>query len=202
MIKRMGAVALTAAVLVAGAGCSDADEPADPTASTPVSSPAAPAPSASGRASTDTSGAPTESTVGLVECMSGSYQLARFVSLGGDATYGTGEGGDVTFTTDGAAWAIQGEGKEPIALMLAGQSGTLAVDGAALGTLTTSGYVGTFELEHATGSAVLQAGPQKQTVAMKQVAAIVAPNGKAQLTCTEGKLTMLFPQVRLEFERP
>ncbi len=208
MIKRMGAAVLTVAVLVGGAGCSgsDADESTEPVASTPAEAPTVATPSASASASADATAAPSdappESTVGLVECMSGSYELARFVSLGGDSTYGTGEGGDVTFTTDGATWAIQGEGTDPMALTLAGQKGTLAVDGAALGTLTTSGYVGTFTLTDATGSAILQSGPQKQTVPMKQVAAVVAPNGKAQLTCTEGKLTMLFPQIRLEFERP
>jgi hypothetical protein len=182
--------------------------PSSPTA--PSSAPT-PAPTTDSAAATapasksPESGSPTPTTLATLaatDCLTGPYRLVRFAQLGGTATYGSGQGGDVEVSFTGKRYTLRGGGQDPVALALAGQTADLTIDGTAKGTFDLKGARATFDLGDATGSAVLKTGGHRQKLTMDQVAAVVAPDGPAQVACTSEAMTLTFSDVRLELARP
>ena len=135
------------------------------------------------------------------DCLPGTWRLVRFVGLGQQATYGTGQGGDVHVTFDDGRYNLVGEGKRPITVNLAGESASLTVDGTVAGTYQPDGAEMTFTVDEATGEGTLESGKQKQILPMASIGQVIAPQGKATLACPDNLLLVALPTVRLEFER-
>lgn len=200
-------LALTTVAVLALAGCGGgAGTGPTPVPSSPGASVSAGPSSEGSAASSDPTAGDTSSPspgpkVSVAKCLSGNYRLARFVGVGANSTYGTGEGGDVQVAFDDGTYTMTGQGQEPIQLALAGQQAQLAVDGTVRGSYKTSGSKATFTVKHTTGTATLRAGTQQQQLSMADVATVVAPSGKATLACFATELVMTFDDVRLELER-
>lgn len=187
-MKRLS-VAVAATLLLASAGCSGAaaSGPSTPTSAPPqAASPNAPNPSASPPASS------------VKKCLSGRYRLVRFVGVGEKGTYGTGQGGDVTVTFDNGTYLLRGAGKDPIKLMLAGQTAGLLVNGSVGGDYQLQGDRASFTVGKSTGSATLQVGPVKKSLPISEVANVLAPDGEAGLSCANDALIVTLQDVRLE----
>jgi hypothetical protein len=180
-------------------------------------SPSAPSAPSSAPPPTDTSTAPTPAsgspdsgsatptpgpTLAAADCLTGRYRLVRFVQIGGSRTYGTGQGGDVDVSFAGKSYTLRGGGTDPIALILAGQTADLTVNGSAKGDFSLKGDRATFTFGDAKGSALLKTGSQKQKLTMDQVAAVISPDGPAQVACTTQAMTLTFSDIRLELARP
>jgi hypothetical protein len=192
-----------AAVLIMLTGCTSGS--GTPTPTTPSSAPSASAPSGSAAPSTSAgSGTPTSTSSGLVpgaDCLTGTWRLVRFVGLGQQSTYGTGQGGDVTVAFDNGRYTLVGKGERPITVNLAGESASLTVDGTVSGSYQPDGGEMSFTIEEATGQGTLQSGEQKQNLPMASIGQVIAPQGKATLACPENVLLIALPTVRLELER-
>lgn len=203
MRRQAGLLAATALVLLGG--CSGNGGPPTAPSLTPVTA----APSISGPATPPSTapvptGTPDGTSTGLVpgaDCLTGTWRLARFVGLGDQSTYGTGQGGDVTVAFDDGRYSMVGKGQEPVIVTLAGSAAELVIDGTVDGTYTPAGTEMAFTIGGATGEGTLEAGGQKQRLPMAQVAQVVAPSGKATLACPSGVLLIALPAVRLELER-
>ena len=184
------------AVGLLGLSACSADEP----------NPAPPDPSAAASATTpgsaSTSGSAPGQSSPAAECLRDRYRLLRFVAVGGNQAFGTGEGGDVyvTFTAD-QTYLLEGRGKDPIRLTLAGTKGDLTVDGTTEGTYDLQDAQVTFTSATSKGSATLKAGGRTQKLPMTDVAAIVAPKGSAKVTCSGTSLTLTAQSVRFELDR-
>ena len=197
---------LAIGLLATGACSGDEPNPAPTDLSAPDSASAASSPG-----SPSTSGSGTEQSSAAAECLRHRYQLLRFVAIGGEQAYGTGEGGDVyvTFTNPPGndssvadqTYLLEGRGKDPIRLTLAGTTGELTVDGTTEGTYVLQGTQVTFTSTMSDGSATLKAGGRTQKLPMTDVAAIVAPKGSAAVACTDNALTLTAQSVRFEFAR-
>ena len=182
-------VAVVATPLLALAGCSGAAASGPSTPTSPPSqaaSPNAPNPSAS---------APDSA---VQKCLNGRYRLVRFVGVGEKGTYGTGQGGDVTVTFDNGTYLLRGAGKDPIKLTLAGQAAGLLVNGSVGGDYQLQGDKASFTVGKSTGSATLQVGPAKKSLAISEVANVLAPDGEANLSCANDALIVTLQDVRLE----
>jgi hypothetical protein len=198
---------LFAVGLLATAACSGTDpNPTPADSSAPASGSEGSSPGSS-----SASGSAIGQSLPATECLSHRYRLLRFVAVGGNETYSTGEGGDVyaTFSnqapSDGSAagrpYLLEGRGKDPIKLTLAGATGDLTVDGTTEGTFELQGTQATFTSTTSAGSATLKAGGRTQKLTMTDVAAIVAPKGSAQVACTDKALTLTAQSVRFELAR-
>lgn len=187
MIMKRALLAVLTATVLATAACtgSDAPAPADPASSAP---PAQTAPS-------------PEASPATFDCLTGSYRLTRFVGVGDKATYGTGEGGNVMATFDDGTYELTSDGKDPIALTLAGQQGKLAIDGSVDGKVTGDGPQLKFSVGKSEGTATLSAGSQQRTLTMAEVASVLAPSGTGTLACGDNKAVVLLSDIRLELER-
>ena len=193
--------------LLATAACSGAEpNPATDDSPTPASASGGRSPGSS-----SASGSAGGQYRPAAECLNHRYRLLRFVAVGGTEAHGTGEGGDVyaTFSnqdpSDGSAagglYLLEGRGKDPIKVTLAGSKGDLTVDGTAEGTYELQGSQATFTSTTSAGSATLEVGGQTQKMSMADVVAIVAPNGSAQVACTDKVLTLTAQSVRFELAR-
>jgi hypothetical protein len=182
-------VAVVATPLFALAGCSGAAASGPSTPTSPpaqAASPNAPNPGASAPDST------------VQKCLNGRYRLVRFVGVGEKGTYGTGQGGDVTVTFDNGTYLLRGAGKDPIKLTLAGQTAGLLVNGSVGGDYQLQGDKASFTVGKSTGSATLQVGPAKKSLAISEVANVLAPDGEASLSCANDALIVTLQDVRLE----
>ena len=196
-----GAGLAAASVLIMLAGCTGGS--GTPTPAVSSTAPSVPAPSGSATPSTP-AGTPTSTSTTLVpgaDCLPGTWRLVRFVGLGQQATYGTGQGGDVRVTFDNGRYNLVGEGKQPITVNLAGEAASLTVDGTVAGSYRPDGAEMSFTIDEATGEGTLESGKQKQTLPMASIGRVIAPQGKATLACPDNLLLIALPTVRLEFER-
>jgi hypothetical protein len=186
------------------AGCSGG--PAEAPTSGPASSaPSDSAASPSAAPSTPTgSSSPSSTSSALTpgaNCLTGTWRLVRFVGLGQQETYGTGQGGDVTVTFDDGRYLLVGKGQRPITVNLAGESAQLTIDGTAEGTYQPDGGEMSFTVARTTGQGTLQAGSERRTLPMASIGQVIAPRGRATLACPENMLLVALPTVRLELER-
>jgi uncharacterized lipoprotein NlpE involved in copper resistance len=184
-------VAALSTLLLALAGCSansDASSPA-PTAS--GASPASTGPNAS-------PGSSASAAAPVSQCLTGRNRLIRFVGVGERGTYGTGEGGDVTVTFNGDSYVLNGAGKDPIKLTLAGQTAGLLVNGTISGNYQLQGDRATFTVSESSGDATLSVGKVKQSVPMSDVGKVLAPEGEAGLSCANNALIVTMQDMRLE----
>lgn len=187
-MKRLS-VAVVATLLLALAGCSGA-------AASGPSTPTSPPPQA---ASPDVPDRSASASVSAIQkCLNGRYRLVRFVGVGEKGTYGTGQGGDVTVTFDNGTYLLRGAGTDPIKLTLAGQTAGLLVNGSVGGDYQLQGDKASFTVGKSTGSATLQVGPVKKSLAISEVANVLAPDGEAGLSCANDALIVTLQDVRLE----
>jgi hypothetical protein len=197
-----GLVAAGTMLVLAGCSGGGAESPStSPTASAPSAS--ASSPSAADRPPSGAS-SPTGTSSGLVpgaDCLTGTWRLVRFVGVGEQSTYGTGQGGDVTVAFDNGRYTLVGKGERPITVNLAGEGAQLTINGTAEGTYQPSGASMSFTVGKATGQGTLRAGAERQTLPMASIAQVIAPRGTATLACPENVLLITLPTVRLEFER-
>ena len=182
-------VAVVATPLLALAGCSGAAASGPSTPTSPPSQAASP------NAPNSSASAPDSA---VQKCLNGRYRLVRFVGVGEKGTYGTGQGGDVTVTFDNGTYLLRGAGKDPIKLTLAGQAAGLLVNGSVGGDYQLQGDKASFTVGKSTGSATLQVGPAKKSLAISEVANVLAPDGEASLSCANDALIVTLQDVRLE----
>jgi hypothetical protein len=185
-MRRLFLVAV-AALMLTVASCSGGSSPGDTPSLTPPES------SATASSSTPSAAAP------VTDCLKGSYRLIRFVGAGEKGTFGTGEGGDVTVTFNNGSYLLRGAGKDPIKLTLAGQTADLLVNGTISGDYRVEGDKATFTMGESTGSATLSVGSSKSSVSIADVGSVLAPDGKAVLSCANDALIVTLQDVRLEF---
>jgi len=185
-MRRLFLVAV-AALMLTVASCSGSSSPGDTPSLTPPES------SATSSSSTPSAAEP------VTECLKGSYRLIRFVGAGEKGTFGTGEGGDVTVTFNNGSYLLRGAGKDPIKLTLAGQTADLLVNGTISGDYRVEGDKATFTMGESTGSATLSVGSSKSSVSIADVGSVLAPDGKAVLSCANDALIVTLQDVRLEF---
>jgi len=188
-MKRL-VVAVLATVLLALAGCSDDSAASAP--STPSSAPPAAAAPNNPSPSASTPAAPVS------QCLNGTYRLIRFVGVGEQGTYGTGQGGDVTVTFNNGSYVLRGEGREPIKLALAGQTAGLLVSGTISGDYRLDGDRASFTVGQSSGFATLQIGRVKKSVPLAEAANVLAPDGEATLACAADALIVTLQDLRLE----
>lgn len=181
--------AFVAVLLVLLSGCSGGPDPA------PTPEPTA-EPTAESTSSSTTS--PTPSARPAAECLDGEYTLDRFVAVNNQASFGTGEGGDVRVRFADGTYTLSGAGKEPITLTLAGQQGKLLVDGSVQGTYDVVANKATFKVGKASGSATVELAGQQRTLTMNEIGNVLAPEGEAALACNDEGLVILLSEVRLE----
>ena len=205
MSRRTGLLAATVLVLLVGCSGSGAGGTTPtPTAPAPSAPTAPPSPVTPSTPAESASAEPSDGAATLVpgaSCLSGTWRLVRFIGLGQSATYGTGQGGDVTVAFDNGRYTLVGQGQEPFTVVLAGQTATLTVDGTVAGTYQPDGAEMAFTIGEATGQGTLEAGNQKQTLPMASIGQVIAPRGKATLACPSDVLLIALPTVRLELER-
>jgi hypothetical protein len=127
--------------------------------------------------------------------------LARFVGVGGDVTYGTGDGGDVTVTFGSGTYELKGAGKTPITVTLAGQQASLLVAGTISGDSRAEGDKADFTIRQATGNATLTGAGQTRTLTMDDISKVIGLTGSGTLACSPGLLVITLQYVRLEFEK-
>jgi hypothetical protein len=195
---------VAAAVLIVLAGCSNGTPTPAETTTTPVPDGSTSAPQADTPSAPPTMTTPGSTSTALIpgaDCLNGTWRLVRFIGLGEQSTYGTGQGGDVTVTFDDGTYTMVGKGKKPIRVNLAGESADLRIDGTVKGSYAPDGREMAFTIDDATGKGTLESGDQRQTLPMASIASVVAPSGKATLACPKGVLTIALPTVRLELER-
>jgi hypothetical protein len=195
-MKVAGLVAAMAMLVLAG--CSGGG------AEAPPSTPAAPAPSASAALPSAASSTSTGTSTALIpgaNCLTGTWRLVRFIGLGEQSTYGTGQGGDVIVTFDDGRYDLVGKGQRPITVNLAGESARLTINGTAEGTYQPNGGQMSFTVGRTTGQGTLQSGSQRETLPMASIVQVIAPRGTATLACPENVLLIALPTVRLELER-
>ena len=190
-------------LLLAVTGCSNDAPSAQSTptatqAATTTASSAAPTEESSTARNAEST--PPGSIVPAYGCLKGRYKLARFVAVGHSATYGTGQGGDVTVTFSGSKYQLQGAGKKPITVTLAGTKASLVIDGTISGTFSGKENKAAFTVGKTSGTGTLSSGGQRRTISMKQVANVLSPAGTATLACTNSLLTVIFEDERLEFQ--
>lgn len=189
-MKRLVVAALST-LLLALAGCSANSDASNPT---PTPSTAPPA-STGANASTSSS---ASAAAPVSQCLTGRNRLIRFVGVGERGTYGTGEGGDVTVTFNGDSYVLNGAGKDPIKLTLAGQTAGLLVNGTISGNYQLQGDRATFTVGESSGDATLSVGKVKQSVPMSDVGKVLAPDGEAGLSCANNALIVTLQDMRLE----
>jgi uncharacterized lipoprotein NlpE involved in copper resistance len=189
-MKRLVVAALST-LLLALAGCSANSDASNPTP-TPSTAPAA---STGPNASTSSS---ASAAAPVSQCLTGRNRLIRFVGVGERGTYGTGEGGDVTVTFNGDSYVLNGAGKDPIKLTLAGQTAGLLVNGTISGNYQLQGDRATFTVGESSGDATLSVGKVKQSVPMSDVGKVLAPDGEAGLSCANNALIVTLQDLRLE----
>ena len=202
-MNRVTGLVAVAALLVL-AGCSDGAPAPAATSAPPVTDGSPSAPSAAPPSAATPSSSPGSTSTVLVpgaDCLTGTWRLVRFIGLGASATYGTGQGGDVTVRFDDGEYTLVGKGEKPIRVNLAGESADLRIDGTAKGTYAPDGGEMAFTIDEASGEGTLVSGDRRETLPMASVAKVVAPSGKATLACPKGVLAIALPNVRLELER-
>ena len=198
MSRLAGLVA--AGSLIVLAGCTDGppSPAAGGTAPVPASPTSAGTPSAHAKAkSTTTKTTPVPGS----ECLRGTWRLVQFTSHGGWYDFGTGRGGDVTIAFSKRGYTVVGNGKKPMRVKRAGVSADLLIDGTVKGTSAPDGKVMAFKIGHAIGKATVVYGNERQALPMASVAEMVAPTGKARLSCSEKVLAITLDSVRLQLKR-
>jgi len=185
-------IAVLSLILV---GCSD--DPAPPAPAAGSSAPASSAPPSAQPSAESTTSAPA------ADCLDGRYLIKSFKAVGTDQSSATGKGGDLTVSFDEGEYALQSEGKDPVAITVAGDTGHLILDGKVVGTYQPAdkGLV-VFTIGKGTGTAKLRSPEGKQeSISVNQVAQVLAPNGEATATCNGDKLTLKTERLTLNLEK-
>lgn len=197
----MPSVRLALAVLLAVpallAGCSATPAPTTPESSSPPAITANPTPvSTEATTATTAGGSPAATT-----CPSGDYQATGFTAAGADSTTGTGALRDVDVSFRGGRYVFEFDEDDPITLTINGRRGRVRIDGDVRGSYTGTADDLTFTLGDTTGTARITQGGTTRTVSMKQVATVLAPQGKGSAVCTGNEVTLRTGSVTWELVR-
>lgn len=176
--------ALLLAVPALLAGCSATPATTSP-ASTPPAISTQPTP-----VSTTPTDAPGSPNSPAAACPSGEYKATGFTATGADSRAGTGTVTGVDATFRNGRYDLDFDDDNPVGLTINGKTQQVRVDGEIRG-----GYSGapddlTFTLDATTGHARFTVNGKRQTLTMKQVAAILAPQGKGSAVCNGDNLTL------------
>ncbi|HEY5821752.1 MAG TPA: hypothetical protein VIT20_07240 [Propionibacteriaceae bacterium] len=170
-------------VLMGLVGCSGGEpDPADEGATTPGVETPTPTP-----------------TPEVVDCLSGSYRVVRFVGLTSQG--GSGEGGDLTAVLGAGGFTLNGGGQSPVKVTVGSQQVDLVVTGSIRGTYTTTDAGGSYAVTGTEGEAKVSAGILHRTLPMTDVANVLTPDGTGTLTCAGTGVTMTSTSSRLDLER-
>lgn len=136
-----------------------------------------------------TSAAPATSPA-AVACPSGDYQATGFSAVGANSATGAGTVQDIDVTFRNGRYTFEFDDDDPITLTLNNRSGRVRIDGEIRGNYTGDADDLTFELVGTSGTARLTQGGKTGTVSMKQVASILAPQGKGSAVCNGSDLIL------------
>jgi len=173
-------------ILLAAAGAILAGCSAAPTTTTAPAT--APASSAEPTAASP-SGSPADSP-GTGPCPAGEYRPTSFTAIGANQAEGKGtvEDAEVTFT-DGR-YRMEFDPDDLVEVTAGDRTERIAIDGTFRGTYTGSADDLSFALTASSGSAKYTANGETRTFTMKQIAAILAPQGKGSAVCSGEQLTL------------
>lgn len=178
----LAALAGPAAVVLV-AGCSGAT-PATTGATPPAS------PTTAGVPSTPAASTPEQTPTKAATCPAGAYSLASMKATGVNGAVGSGTGGDLKVTFTDGKYQITGQGKEPVQLSIAGQSGSLFFDGSLDGTYSGASNSLTFAYTSGSGTVRLQSNGKSQSLTIPQLAKVLAPQGKGSAVCSAASATV------------
>jgi hypothetical protein len=201
MTKRTGLV--LCGLLLAATGCSAQKPSTLPTqaATTDGATPQRTATPGDATPASNSGGATPGTITPASDCLTGSYRLTRFVGVGGNGGFGTGEGGDVTVRFGTGSYQLKGAGKKPITVTLAGLQASLLVVGSIAGNYHANGDKADFTIRQASGSGTLTAAGQTRTLKMNEVANVLGLTGRGTLACSPKLLTVTLDHVRLELKK-
>lgn len=140
--------------------------------------------------STEATSAPPATSPAAVACPSGDYKATGFSAVGANSATGKGTVKDVDVTFRNGRYTFEFDDDDPITLTLNNQSGRVRIDGEIRGSYSGDADDLTFKLVGTSGTAKLTQGGKTGTVSMKQVASILAPQGKGSAACAGSDLTL------------
>lgn len=178
---RTALAALATVLLVAG--CSSAT-PAT-TAATPP-----PSPTTAPVTSTPPTSTPEQTPTQATTCPTGAYSLASIKATGVNGATGSGTGGDLKVTFSEGKYQITGQGKEPVKLSIAGQSGSLFFTGSLDGTYSGASSSLTFAYTAGSGTVRLESNGKSQSLTIPQLAKVLAPQGRGSAVCSANAATV------------
>lgn len=135
-------------------------------------------------ANTTTSAAPAAA------CPSGEYRATGFTAVGANAASGKGKVTDVGVTFRDGRYTFDFDDDQTVSLTLGDSTAKVRIDGEVRGTYTGTPEALTFTLGDTKGTARITQNGKSQTITMKQVAAVLAPQGKGSAACSGQRLTL------------
>ncbi len=187
---------LLAAVPALLVGCSSAAPATTPSVTPPPAISANPTP-----VSTDPTPGPTITDSDPVTCPGGDYKATGFTATGRNSMTGTGTVRDVEVTFRDGRYEFHFDDDHPVKVTLNKSSGQVRIDGEIKGSYIIQPDAVTFELGTTKGSARLVGNGRSRSVPMREVAAILAPQGKGSAVCAADKLTITTSTVTWELVR-
>lgn len=163
-------------------GCSAA--PAAPSTTPP------PAISVNPPTSVPTGAATTTSAAPAAACPSGEYRATGFTAVGANAASGKGKVTDVGVTFRDGRYTFDFDDDQTVSLTLGDSTAKVRIDGEVRGTYTGTPEALTFTLGDTKGTARITQNGKSQTITMKQVAAVLAPQGKGSAACSGQRVTL------------
>ncbi|MBP8919058.1 MAG: hypothetical protein R2742_16475 [Micropruina glycogenica] len=163
-------------------GCSAA--PAAPSTTPPPAISVNPPTSVPTGANTTTSAAPAAA------CPSGEYRATGFTAVGANAASGKGKVTDVGVTFRDGRYTFDFDDDQTVSLTLGDSTAKVRIDGEVRGTYTGTPEALTFTLGDTKGTARITQNGKSQTITMKQVAAVLAPQGKGSAACSGQRVTL------------
>lgn len=182
-----------AALLIAG--CASATPPATTGATAPASVTTAAVTSAPATST------PEQTPTAIANCPTGVYSITSLKATGLNGTIGSGTGGDLKVAFTDGKYRITGQGKEPVKLSIAGQSGSLFFDGSLDGTYSGAASGLTFAYTSGSGTVKLESNGKSQSLSIPQLAKVLAPTGKGSAECSAGTATVTGGGVTFDLSR-
>jgi hypothetical protein len=201
-------LALPGLTLIGLAACGVPTTPTVPSATSTVSAtppesatPATATPDTASPASASPATGTPSGTQDAAACLTGNYRLTRFEGSAAGTTIGSGEGGDVTVAFSPGSYRMTGAGKQPSTVVVAGQRGSLLVNGTLAGDYQTNGDQASFTIREATGGGTVSVLGQSRTLTMQELGSVIGLTGTGSVTCSTDQLIVTMANVKLEFAK-
>ncbi|MFT4215798.1 MAG: hypothetical protein QM619_01235 [Micropruina sp.] len=123
-------------------------------------------------------------------CPSGEYKATSFTATSSDSISGKGTVTDVDATFRNGRYEFEFDDDSPITLTIGTSTRQVRIDGEFRGTYSGASDALTFTLGDTTGTAKATQGGKTQSLPMRDVAAVLAPQGTGKAVCTADKLTI------------